>query len=52
MDEITPDRSALVDELRRDPRLAIRTEEIICLICGAAFRQLTNAPAIPRDHRA
>lgn len=42
MDEITPDRSALVDELRRDPRLAIRTEEIICLICGAAFRQLTN----------
>ena len=42
MDAITRERSALIDELRGDPRLAIRAEEIICLICGAAFRQLTN----------
>lgn len=27
---------------REDPRLAVRENEIICLECGAAFRQLTN----------
>ena len=29
-------------ELRRDPRQAVREEEIVCLECGRAFRQLTN----------
>jgi len=29
-------------ELRRDPRQAVREEEIVCLVCGRAFRQLTN----------
>ena len=28
--------------LRRDPRQAVREEEIICLVCGRGFRQLTN----------
>lgn len=28
--------------LRRDPRRAIHEEEILCLICGGPFRQLTN----------
>lgn len=36
-----PTRDALAD-LRRDPRQAIREEEIVCLVCGRAFRQLTN----------
>jgi len=29
-------------ELQRDPRQAVREEEIVCLVCGRAFRQLTN----------
>ena len=29
-------------ELRLDPRRAVREEEIVCLVCGRAFRQLTN----------
>lgn len=33
---------SLAAELRRDPRLAIRDQDIVCLICGSAFRQLTN----------
>ena len=28
--------------MRSDPRLAIRDQEIVCLVCGRAFRQLTN----------
>src|SRR5437870_12479315 len=28
--------------LKVDPRQAIEEERIICLICGGAFRQLTN----------
>ena len=28
--------------LHRDPRQAVEEERIICLICGARFRQLTN----------
>ena len=28
--------------LKMDPRQAIEEERIICLICGGAFRQLTN----------
>jgi len=34
-------RDELAD-LRRDPRQAIREDEIVCLVCGRAFRQLTN----------
>lgn len=28
--------------LRGDPRRAVEEEQIVCLICGARFRQLTN----------
>jgi len=28
--------------LQRDPRKAIGEDEIVCLVCGKAFRQLTN----------
>jgi predicted transcriptional regulator len=28
--------------LQADPRLAIQDEAICCLVCGSAFRQLTN----------
>jgi predicted transcriptional regulator len=28
--------------LRCDPRRAVEEEQIVCLICGARFRQLTN----------
>jgi predicted transcriptional regulator len=31
-----------LDSLRADPRRAIRDDVIACLICGRAFRQLTN----------
>jgi hypothetical protein len=37
--ETVPDELA---ELRRDPRRAVREDEIVCLVCGRAFRQLTN----------
>ena len=33
---------ALLDSLRRDPRQAVEDEHIVCLICAARFRQLTN----------
>jgi predicted transcriptional regulator len=33
---------ALLDTLRRDPRQAVEEEHIVCLICAARFRQLTN----------
>jgi hypothetical protein len=33
---------ALLDILRRDPRQAVEEEHIVCLICAARFRQLTN----------
>ena len=32
----------LLESLRRDPRLAVEEEHIVCLICAAHFRQLTN----------
>jgi hypothetical protein len=32
----------LLDALLRDPRLAVEEEHIVCLICAARFRQLTN----------
>jgi hypothetical protein len=36
-------RSAdLLAALRRDPRQAVEEEHIVCLICAARFRQLTN----------
>ena len=28
--------------LRRDPRRAVEEEQIVCLVCGGRFRQLTN----------
>jgi ROS/MUCR transcriptional regulator protein len=31
-----------LDSLRADPRQAIQEDAICCLICGRAFRQLTN----------
>ena len=31
-----------LDAFQGDPRRAIREEAIVCLICGRAFRQLTN----------
>lgn len=39
-------RSAVGDDelaaCRRDPRRAVRDQDIVCLVCGIAFRQLTN----------
>jgi hypothetical protein len=29
-------------DLRQDPRRAVGEAEIVCLVCGRAFRQLTN----------
>ena len=29
-------------DLRRDPRQAVREEEIVCLVCGRPSRQITN----------
>ena len=31
-----------LDELRGDPRRAVGEDEIVCLVCGRGFRQLTN----------
>ena len=31
-----------LDELRGDPRRAVHEDEIVCLVCGRGFRQLTN----------
>lgn len=39
--EAEPIRDGLA-ELRRDPRRAVLEEEIVCLVCGHAFRQITN----------
>src|SRR5262245_42645735 len=36
------DGGAGIGDLQRDPRLAVREHEIVCLLCGDAFRQLTN----------
>jgi hypothetical protein len=33
---------AMIESLRADPRRAVREEAIHCLLCGRAFRQLTN----------
>jgi predicted transcriptional regulator len=33
---------AELEVLRRDPRLAIREDGIVCLVCGRVFRHLTN----------
>jgi predicted transcriptional regulator len=32
----------VLDALRRDPRQAVEEEHIVCLICAARYRQLTN----------
>jgi hypothetical protein len=31
-----------LEALRRDPRLAISEDHVVCLVCGAVFRHLTN----------
>jgi hypothetical protein len=31
-----------LEQCRRDPRRAVGEEHIVCLVCGVAFRQLTN----------
>lgn len=31
-----------LSSLRRDPRRAVREDEIVCLVCGRTLRQLTN----------
>src|SRR5262245_25226591 len=31
-----------LDEYRRDPRRAITEDGVVCLVCGACFRHLTN----------
>jgi hypothetical protein len=38
-DEVSGDALA---QLRFDPRQAIRESDIVCLVCGRRFRQLTN----------
>ena len=35
-------RSAELARWYQDPRTAVREHDIVCLLCGAAFRQLTN----------
>jgi hypothetical protein len=34
--------AAAVARYRADPRQAVSEDRIVCLVCGAAFRQLTN----------
>jgi ROS/MUCR transcriptional regulator protein len=29
-------------DLQNDPRLAVRQESVVCLLCGGSYRQLTN----------
>src|SRR5262249_16985898 len=36
------DEATRLGGLQRDPRRAVLEHEIVCLICGDAFRQLTN----------
>lgn len=36
------DTLGILEALGGDPRRAIREEGIVCLVCGGAFRQLTN----------
>ena len=31
-----------LEVMRQDPRRAVTENEIVCLVCGSAFRQLTN----------
>jgi len=33
---------AALEALRRDPRHAISEDHVVCLVCGAVFRHLTN----------
>ena len=40
-----PQRSAL----QQDPRRAVGEDEIVCLVCGKAFRQLTNTHLASHD---
>ena len=38
-----------LEALKLDPRLAIQDDSIYCLICGRAFRQLTNTHLRPHE---
>jgi hypothetical protein len=49
MDEPGKGNPLLAEELQREPRLAIREHDIVCLICGGAFQRLTNTHL--RSHR-
>jgi hypothetical protein len=45
-----------LEEVLRDPRRAITEQDIVCLVCGAAFRHLTNThlathDLTPRDYK-
>lgn len=42
-------RRTALEALRADPRRAVGEETIFCLVCGGAFRQLTNTHL--RAHR-
>ena len=33
---------AALEALRQDPRRAIAEDHVVCLVCGAVFRHLTN----------
>lgn len=44
-----PARRAALQRLRADPRQAVLQDSIRCLVCGEAFRQLTNTHL--RGHR-
>ncbi len=37
-----PSQETTMEAIRGDPRRAIQEEGIVCLICGATLRQLTN----------
>jgi hypothetical protein len=47
-----PSRLDGLGALRADPRLAIKEDDIRCLICGRRFRQLTNTHLGVHDTRA
>jgi hypothetical protein len=37
---------AALEALRRDPRLAISEDHVVCLVCGAVLRHLTNTHVV------
>jgi hypothetical protein len=47
--DLSPDELA---RLRLDPRQAVREHDIVCLVCGRSFRQLTNTHLLSHGLRA